>query len=238
MRHAAITGWGKCLPPAVLSNADLASFLDTSDEWVVSRTGIRERRVSHVLMEELAYVAASRALAAAAWMGATSSSSCSAPAATTTRSPTWPPASRRESEHAAAAAMDVNTACTSFSLRTVHGHGDDSHRCRSQRPGHRRGADLAVHGLERSQCRRAVRRRRRRSGAAGDRARGRRVGGATGLLRRSARNSARARHGRALRQPWHALRRHALAVRRAGNLQARGAGHGRRLRARTRQDRA
>ena len=45
-RHAAITGWGKCMPPAVLSNADLATFLDTSDEWILTRTGIRERRVA------------------------------------------------------------------------------------------------------------------------------------------------------------------------------------------------
>ena len=33
-RGAAITGWGKCLPPAVLSNADIATFLDTNDEWI------------------------------------------------------------------------------------------------------------------------------------------------------------------------------------------------------------
>ena len=30
-RGAAITGWGKCMPPAVLTNADIATFLDTSD---------------------------------------------------------------------------------------------------------------------------------------------------------------------------------------------------------------
>ena len=69
MIHAAITGWGKCLPPAVLSNHDLSSLLDTSDEWIVSRTGIRERRISHVGLEELAYVAAARALSAAAIPG-------------------------------------------------------------------------------------------------------------------------------------------------------------------------
>ena len=63
MTHAAITGWGKCLPPAVLTNADLATFLDTDDEWVASRTGIRERRVSHVPLSDLVYVASSRALA-------------------------------------------------------------------------------------------------------------------------------------------------------------------------------
>ena len=65
MTHALVTGWGKCLPPAVLSNADLATFLDTSDEWIRTRTGIRERRISHVGLTELAEVAARRALAAA-----------------------------------------------------------------------------------------------------------------------------------------------------------------------------
>ena len=53
-RHtAAIVGWGKCLPPAVLSNADLATFLETTDEWILTRTGIRERRVSHVPLGEI-----------------------------------------------------------------------------------------------------------------------------------------------------------------------------------------
>jgi 3-oxoacyl-[acyl-carrier-protein] synthase-3 len=63
--HAAITGWGKCLPPAILTNDDLATFLDTNDEWITSRTGIRERRISHVLLGDLAYVSTMRALAAA-----------------------------------------------------------------------------------------------------------------------------------------------------------------------------
>ena len=64
-RNAAITGWGKCLPPAILTNADIATFLETSDEWITSRTGIRERRVSHVQLGELMVVAAARALACA-----------------------------------------------------------------------------------------------------------------------------------------------------------------------------
>src|SRR3972149_6519730 len=62
---ATITGWGKCMPPAILSNTDLSTFLDTDDEWIRSRTGIHERRVSHVSLGEMGYVAASRALAAA-----------------------------------------------------------------------------------------------------------------------------------------------------------------------------
>jgi 3-oxoacyl-[acyl-carrier-protein] synthase-3 len=65
MTRAAITGWGKCMPPAVLTNADLATFLDTDDAWITQRTGIQQRRISHVLGSELSYVAAKRALACA-----------------------------------------------------------------------------------------------------------------------------------------------------------------------------
>lgn len=65
MKKAAITGWGKCLPPAVLTNYDLSTFLDTTDEWIVTRTGMKERRVSHVPISDLAHVASVRALAAA-----------------------------------------------------------------------------------------------------------------------------------------------------------------------------
>ncbi|MBK6485584.1 MAG: ketoacyl-ACP synthase III [Gemmatimonadetes bacterium] len=65
MTFAAITGWGKCMPPAVLSNADLSTFLETSDEWITSRTGMRERRVSHVSAIEMSTVASARALACA-----------------------------------------------------------------------------------------------------------------------------------------------------------------------------
>jgi len=65
MTFAAITGWGKCMPPAVLSNADLSTFLETSDEWITSRTGMRERRISHVSAIEMSTVASARALACA-----------------------------------------------------------------------------------------------------------------------------------------------------------------------------
>lgn len=62
---AIITGWGRCVPPAVLTNHDLQQIMDTSDEWIVERTGIRERHVSHVGSGELGLVSAQRALAAA-----------------------------------------------------------------------------------------------------------------------------------------------------------------------------
>lgn len=65
MQYADITGWGKCAPPAILTNDDLSTFLDTDDEWIVSRTGMKERRISHVPVSDLAYVACAQALAAA-----------------------------------------------------------------------------------------------------------------------------------------------------------------------------
>jgi len=65
--YARITGTGGYLPERVMTNADLERLVDTSDEWIVSRTGIRER---HIAAEDeqtcdLAEAAARRALAAA-----------------------------------------------------------------------------------------------------------------------------------------------------------------------------
>ncbi|MDH3606440.1 MAG: ketoacyl-ACP synthase III [Acidimicrobiia bacterium] len=65
MTNSIITGWGKCLPPTVLTNHDLESLVDTNDDWITSRTGIKERRISHVGTAELATLAGKRALAAA-----------------------------------------------------------------------------------------------------------------------------------------------------------------------------
>jgi 3-oxoacyl-[acyl-carrier-protein] synthase-3 len=41
-----ISGWGKYVPAKVLTNADLERMVETNDEWIVSRTGIRERRIA------------------------------------------------------------------------------------------------------------------------------------------------------------------------------------------------
>src|SRR4051794_29259567 len=46
MPYAAITGWGMHVPERVLTNVELSTMVDTSDEWIVSRTGIRERRIA------------------------------------------------------------------------------------------------------------------------------------------------------------------------------------------------
>jgi 3-oxoacyl-[acyl-carrier-protein] synthase-3 len=45
-RYARITGWGKSVPKRILTNHDLEQMVDTSDEWIVTRTGIRQRHIA------------------------------------------------------------------------------------------------------------------------------------------------------------------------------------------------
>jgi 3-oxoacyl-[acyl-carrier-protein] synthase III len=121
MTYAAIKGWGKCLPPAVLSNDDLATFLETNDEWITSRTGMKERRISHVQVSELAYVASERALAAA---GKSAKDVELIVFGSCTFDELCPNAAsnvQRLLGATNAACMDVNTACTSgmYSLTTA-----------------------------------------------------------------------------------------------------------------------
>lgn len=114
MSYAAITGWGKCLPPAILTNDDLATFLDTDDEWIRKRTGMQQRRISHVPVSELAYVAAQRALAAA---GKTAAEVDLIVFGTTTPDRICPNTAsglQKLLSASNAACMDLNTACTSF----------------------------------------------------------------------------------------------------------------------------
>src|SRR6185503_10695208 len=114
VKGAAITGWGKCLPPAVLTNADIATFLETSDEWITSRTGIRERRVSHVQLGELMHVAAARALACADMDGSRIELIVAGTTSYDDQVPNVASGIQRRIGAEGCAAMDVNTACTSF----------------------------------------------------------------------------------------------------------------------------
>jgi 3-oxoacyl-[acyl-carrier-protein] synthase-3 len=68
--YAHVTGWGKYVPEAVLTNDDLATFLDTSDEWIRQHTGIRERRIA-TGDETVATMSAKAARAALAVAGLT-----------------------------------------------------------------------------------------------------------------------------------------------------------------------
>lgn len=67
LRGVKILGWGKSLPERVLTNQDLEKMVDTSDEWIRTRTGIRERRLAgpETAASDLALEAAREALATA-----------------------------------------------------------------------------------------------------------------------------------------------------------------------------
>ena len=45
-RFAHVTGWGMAVPERILTNAELAVMVETTDDWIVSRTGIHERRIA------------------------------------------------------------------------------------------------------------------------------------------------------------------------------------------------
>jgi 3-oxoacyl-[acyl-carrier-protein] synthase-3 len=116
MPRAAMTGWGSCLPEKILTNADLEKLVDTSDEWIRSRTGIRERRLAapSESSASLGLAAARRALDCA-----------QLPAAdldlvifTATAADYLLPASscliQQQLGATRAAAFDLNTACSGF----------------------------------------------------------------------------------------------------------------------------
>ncbi|MCB9418899.1 MAG: ketoacyl-ACP synthase III [Ardenticatenaceae bacterium] len=67
MKYAHIVGWGAYLPKKVLTNDDIALMVETSDEWIYTRTGIRERRIAgeKETTATLAFEGAARALAVA-----------------------------------------------------------------------------------------------------------------------------------------------------------------------------
>ena len=102
------------MPPAALSNNDLSTFLDTSDEWIITRTGMKERRISHVSATEMATLAAKRALACAGlnptdldlviYGGVSNEELC----------PNSASGVQFSLGASNAASMDLNTACTSF----------------------------------------------------------------------------------------------------------------------------
>ncbi|MNB81547.1 3-oxoacyl-[acyl-carrier-protein] synthase 3 [compost metagenome] len=64
LRPVGIIGTGKYVPERILTNSDLEKIVETNDEWIVSRTGIRERHIAapEEATSDLAYQAAIRAL--------------------------------------------------------------------------------------------------------------------------------------------------------------------------------
>ena len=114
MPHAAITGWGDGMPPAILTNEDLSTFLETSDEWITTRTGMKERRVSHVSAIEMATLAAARALACAGLDAGKVDLIIYGGCSNEEAVPNSASGVQASLGATRAAAMDLNTACTSF----------------------------------------------------------------------------------------------------------------------------
>lgn len=116
MIRSVVTGVGGFLPETVLTNADLARRVETSDEWIVERTGIRERRVAGegVYTSDLAVEAARRALAAA---GRSPADVDLILVATTTPDLTFPATAaivQRKLHAPVGIAFDVQAVCTGF----------------------------------------------------------------------------------------------------------------------------
>jgi 3-oxoacyl-[acyl-carrier-protein] synthase III len=122
MTGSVITGWGISVPDKIVTNEDLASTLDTSDEWITERTGIKQRHIGG-LTSELAIEAGTRAVADA---GLTSSDIDILVLATTTPDATVP-ATSAAVQHGMgldrAGAFDLNAACSGFVYGLVVSHG-------------------------------------------------------------------------------------------------------------------
>src|SRR5690606_9746584 len=114
--YSRIAGTGSYLPEKVLTNDDLAKIVDTTDEWIQSRTGIRERHVAAdgETSGDLGYHAALRALEAA---GIEASELDMVIVGTTTPDLIFPSTAcliQARLGAAGAAAFDVNAACSGF----------------------------------------------------------------------------------------------------------------------------
>jgi 3-oxoacyl-[acyl-carrier-protein] synthase-3 len=121
MKTSRITGWGKCMPQNVLSNHDLEQIVDTSDEWITTRTGIKERRISHMETSDMAAVAGLRALAAAGKKPEDVDLLLVATCTADSLIPSTASIVQKKIGAGSCAAMDLNAACSGFVYGLVMG---------------------------------------------------------------------------------------------------------------------
>ena len=120
-RGATITGWGTALPDTIVTNADYEARLDTTDEWITERTGIRERRHGGTTAG-LAVEAGRKALDMAGLTGADIDFIL---LATTTPDYQIPSTASQVQEELEihGGACDLNAACSGFVYGLVQAHG-------------------------------------------------------------------------------------------------------------------
>ncbi len=121
VRGAVITGWGSALPPKILTNADLEQMFDTNDQWIVERTGIRERHVGGTTVG-LSIEAGRKALEMS---GVDPLEIGGLVLATTTPDRAVPASSAAVQNELGlrCGAFDINAACSGFVYGLVAGHG-------------------------------------------------------------------------------------------------------------------
>lgn len=119
-----ILGTGSYLPEKIMTNADFEKFLDTSDEWITTRTGIKQRHIADGMTNcEMSVIAAERALADA---GLTIDDIGTIIVASVTNEMDVPSIASQVQRSMGAvncAAFDINAACTGFmyALKTAAG---------------------------------------------------------------------------------------------------------------------
>src|SRR5438876_2097977 len=120
-----ITGLGCYVPERVLTNDEIAGIVDTSDEWISSRTGIRERRVAaeHEAMSDLALPAARQALEQAGVRGSDVDVIIVATVTPDMAFPATAALLADELGSADAAAYDLSAGCTGFMYALAQGYG-------------------------------------------------------------------------------------------------------------------
>ena len=119
-KGAVISGWGTALPEKIITNEELAATMDTSDEWIRTRTGIEQRHVGG----STAGLSVESARQAIEMAGLDPSRIDALVLATTTPDKQWGTAAAVQNELGlSCGAFDVNAACSGFVYGLVTGHG-------------------------------------------------------------------------------------------------------------------
>ena len=176
MPGAKITALGCYVPPRVLTNHDLEKLVDTSDEWILQRVGIRERHIAppEMATSDMAVLAACAALAQRGIPGSEIEAIMLCTVTPDMMFPSTACLVQNRIGAKGAWGFDLVAACSGFRLRPDH-RGAPGHGRRAQeRAGDRGGHDVAHHRLHRPLHLHSVRRRRRRDAGGAGRA-GRRL---------------------------------------------------------------